>query len=161
VTFPYADYERAAEDQEYGGTVIRRRLHDIPERPEITTHDNGFDGIRVNWDGARGSTGVTLGFGRLTPGKTHRWHRHTRADEARYVVEGRFYTCSDERGAVLLNVGEHAFSPQGTWHTPRTDPTCPLMDSVWWYLGATTLEESGYELRENVEASVPDPVLPA
>lgn len=152
--FPVDDHEvaEAGRDTTAGPPPIRHRLHDVPGRPDVATPERGFDGFEVNWDGAAGATATVLGFARFPPGGTHRWHRHTRADEGGIVLTGNMYHCYDDDGRLPIAAGDAVFMPAGQWHTVDTDPRCPLVDTVWWYLGATTLDGSGYELRESATA---------
>lgn len=147
-SFPFEDYERAGPNAPVDAEPIRRKLHDGPERPEISTPEHGFDNFSVKWGGAEGARSIVLGNARFATGGRHRWHRHTKADEAFYVLSGRGHHWTDESGDVVLKGGEHCWVPCNQWHKWTMDYGDEA-DVVWWYLGARTLDESGYELRES------------
>lgn len=151
--FPEEDYEEATPEQQFGEGLPIRKLHEVPTRPDISTPENGFDGFTVNFEGAKGTESVVLGFAKFPPGSTHRWHRHTKAEEAAFVLSGTgFHNCEVER--LALEAGKDLWIPRAEWHTFETDPDCPEIDVVWWYMGTDTLDGSGYELRERQEGNV-------
>lgn len=158
VGFPVDDYEEADDDRRACADIIRWRLHEVPGRPEISTYENGFEKFDVNWDGARGARALVLGFARFGSGGTHRWHRHRTADEGGLVLAGRGHSWHDEvvpagvvPGDNVITKGSHIWHPADVWHTLKMDDGDQI-DNVWFYLGASTLEETGYELREWHEA---------
>jgi quercetin dioxygenase-like cupin family protein len=143
------DCEPAGQQEVSGGELIRHRLHEVAGRPDVATPEQGFDGLEVVWDGAAGAAAITLGFARFPPGATHRWHRHTQADEGGTILSGTMFHLFDDDGRQRLSAGDHTFMPAGQWHSVETDPSCTMVDTVWFYLGAASLAASGYELRHS------------
>lgn len=156
--FPFDAYEVSASGTDGAtGELIRWRLHEVPGRPEITTVENGFENFEVNWDGAKGARALVLGFARFGARGTHRWHRHKTADEGGLVLHGRGHSWHDADvppgvmpGENIVTDGDKIWHPANVWHT-LTMSDGDVIDNVWFYLGASTLAETGYELREWVE----------
>jgi mannose-6-phosphate isomerase-like protein (cupin superfamily) len=109
----------------------------------------GFLAMGVHWLATSETVGtrtVVLATSTFTPGGSHQLHRHSSADEFFLLLEGAGEHLT-EQGAVRLERGDLAFIPAGEWHGFRTDPGI-ITRTVYGYLGAGTLEQAGYELRE-------------
>ncbi len=152
IGFPLDDYEEVTIDVD-GPRPARRKLHQVDERADISTIENGFENFSVCWDGAAGASEIVLGYAEFPPGGQHRWHRHRAAEEGAIVLSGAAVHQTDGQ-ATKVGPGESLWIPVDQWHTDTPDPDCELLDCVWWYLGAATLEDSGYELLEDSGATV-------
>ena len=145
--FPSGDYEGAGSSARYDGELIKHRLRDVPQTPEITTPERGFIDLEVIWDGASGAENVTLGLARFKAGARHLWHRHPRGDEVIYIVSGESHHVTDERDEVLRGPA-FDFSPANEWHMmPVEEP----VECIFVYIGGASLDEVGYERREDFD----------
>ena len=79
----------------------------------------------------------------LPPGKVHLLHRHPKAEQIMYVLEGSCLALSEAEQARLKE-GDAVFIAQGEWHGVRNDTEKPAVTLII-YAGAGTLEEAGYE----------------
>ena len=89
-------------------------------------------------------------------GAAHEKHIHHRADELVYVISGKGHRWqADEEWDV--EPGDAYFIPRGTVHAALgTDPEDPLV-VVGVYVGAGSLEETGYEFIDHVRWTPPTP----
>lgn len=149
-SFPADDYEVADDSTAFGAELNRLKVHEAPVKPDVYTPERGFDGFDVSYHAADGSEAIVFGYARFWHGTQHRWHAHTSANEAAYVLSGEGYHHTDERGAELVRAGETFWIPTGQWHT-FTIEEGQEVDLVWWYLGARTIDDSGYVLRETID----------
>jgi quercetin dioxygenase-like cupin family protein len=112
--------------------------------------DAGFIGLGVFWLATKdtiGAEGFLLGASTFEPGGLHEHHRHPNGDEFLFILEGggEHLTPDD---AVTLDAGEIAYIPAGEYHGYRNKPGI-LTRTLFGYFGSGTLEEAGYEIRED------------
>jgi quercetin dioxygenase-like cupin family protein len=146
-TFPWVDYQVAIAGQDFGGAVVRHRLRERPLDPATTPHELGFDGVGIIWDGAEGARAITLGWAHFDPTGVHHMHRHPAADEAMCITVGSGMHITPERQREMLGSAyDPEFAAAGEWHHFTTGEE--RTEGIFFYLGAATLAESGYELMQ-------------
>jgi quercetin dioxygenase-like cupin family protein len=112
--------------------------------------DAGFIGLGVFWLATKdtiGSEGFLLGASTFEPGGLHEHHRHPNGDEFLFILEGGGEHLTPD-GAVRLDAGEIAYIPAGEYHGYRNKAGV-LTRTLFGYFGAGSLEEAGYEVRED------------
>ncbi len=97
----------------------------------------------INRDVA-GSRRIIMLTSELPPGKVHLLHRHPKAEQIMYVLEGSCLALS-EGEPVRLKEDDAVFIARGEWHGVSNDTDAPVVTLVI-YSGAGTLEEAGYEM---------------
>jgi quercetin dioxygenase-like cupin family protein len=119
------------------------------DRGDVLGTAGGFVDMGVRWLATTdtvGSRSLVVATSTFVPGGSHELHRHQHADEFFLVLSGAGEHLTQD-GPVRLAVGDLAFIRAGEWHGFRTDPeitTC----TVYGYLGAGSLAQAGYELRD-------------
>jgi len=96
-----------------------------------------------------GSQSLVVATSTFVPGGSHDLHRHRHADEFFLVLSGTGEHLTQD-GPVRLTAGDLAFIPAGEWHGFRTDPEITTR-TVYGYLGAGSLAQAGYDLRDGGE----------
>jgi quercetin dioxygenase-like cupin family protein len=91
-------------------------------------------------------------YGTPDPVGGHALHRHPVAEEFLYIRDGRASHLMEE-GTLPMEPGDIAFIPAGEWHGIWHEAPAATQ-SVFGYLGLTSLAAGGYELPEN--AAAPD-----
>ena len=81
------------------------------------------------------------------PGGLHEHHRHPNGDEFLFILEGGGEHLTPG-SAVRLDAGEIAYIPAGEYHGYRNKAGA-LTRTLFGYFGAGSLEEAGYEVRED------------
>jgi quercetin dioxygenase-like cupin family protein len=111
-----------------------------------TRAEHGWVDMTVKWLITRASVGsdaTVFGITEFPPGSRHEVHRHPRAEETEYLVEGEGVARvgADE---VVLRAGEIVFVPRNAYHGFRNTSLTDRAVMVWCYAGAASLEEAGY-----------------
>ena len=147
-TLPWERADAAGSDEAAGGKAFARPMHEVSDDPGAVP-DRGFHQMRVSFAAADGAAATTAGSGRWPGGHgQHMWHRHHHADELIYIYEGTAQHMTDD-GTQLLPAGGLAWVPAGEWHSMRSDDEGRDLDAIFVYLGAASLEASGYEPRHD------------
>jgi mannose-6-phosphate isomerase-like protein (cupin superfamily) len=147
-TLPWDRAQSADGRTAFDGHAFKHRLHEVDD-DAVAQPDRGFHHMKVSFAGAQGAEATTLGSGRWPGGHgQHMWHRHHHADELIYIYEGTAQHMS-ETGTELLATGHLAWVPADVWHSMRSDDDSSALDSVFFYVGAPSLEASGYEPRHD------------
>jgi quercetin dioxygenase-like cupin family protein len=110
----------------------------------------GFIGLGVFWLATKdtiGSEGFLLGASTFEPSGLHEHHRHPNGDEFLFILEGGGEHLTPD-GAVPLDAWEIAYIPAGEYHGYRNKAGV-LTRTLFGYFGAGSLEEAGYEVRED------------
>lgn len=136
------DAEHLAVDHHSLKVLVDHPPEDVP----ITRPENGWVDMSVKWLVTRSSVGSTMtvfGITEFPPGSRHEVHRHPRAEETEYLIEGEGVARvgSDD---VLLRSGEIVFVPQDAYHGFYNTSPSRRAVMVWCYAGAASLEEAGY-----------------
>lgn len=145
--FPLDDYETGGGKRDYDGDIIRHRLRQSAEDPDSTPAERGFEKVGIIWDGALGAKAITLGWAHFDAGGVHHMHRHPNADEAMCITVGSGEHVTPDRHRTML--GSHydpEFAAAGEWHQFLTADE--HTEGIFFYLGAATLDGTGYELAE-------------
>ena len=145
VVFPHESFRRAGDDDDFGGSVIKRKLRGETEDPASTPRENGFENLGIIWTGAEGAQAITLGYAHFETGGTHHMHRHPHGDEVLHVAHGVGQHVTREKVEAMEGPA-YEFSPAGEWH--KMIVTEGRMEGVFVYLGGNTLESAGYELEQ-------------
>jgi quercetin dioxygenase-like cupin family protein len=149
---PWDRAESPTEDVSEDGVVFVHRLHEIADDASAVP-DLGFHDMKVSFSGAAGAAATTLGSGRWPGGYgQHKSHLHTSADELIYILDGVGQHLTDS-GTLLLAAGDLAWVPPNEYHAMRSNDEGRDLDAVFFYVGAATLEDSGYRPREVAPSS--------
>jgi len=110
---------------------------------------DGFVGVRstlVVTAETAGAQRLLAGVARFAPGGTHVLHRHRTAGEALYVLDGdACWHLGPRSTATHVPAGALTSVEAGEWHgLVNRGPT--EATAVFFYLGAATVGEDGYEL---------------
>jgi quercetin dioxygenase-like cupin family protein len=151
--FPWVDYQVASAGEEFAGELIRHRLRQRPEDPSTTPLEQGFENVGIIWDGAEGARAITLGWAHFDARGIHHMHRHPNADEAMCITVGSGMHITPERRREMIGSSyDPEFAAAGEWH--QFDTGDGHTEGIFFYIGAATLDETGYELMEAPEAEV-------
>jgi quercetin dioxygenase-like cupin family protein len=135
------------------GKAFSRPMHAVSDDPAAVS-GRGFHQMRVSFAAAEGAQATTAGSGRWPGGRgQHMWHRHHHADELIYIYEGEAQHMTED-GTELLPAGGLAWVSANVWHSMRSDEDGSDLDAIFLYLGAPSLEASGYEPRH--DAATPE-----
>ncbi len=136
--------------EEVGGVALPKVLTGL-ETDEVELDDpaTGFIGMNARWlatDEICDTGSIVVGNSRFAPhGGAHELHRHAEAAEFFIVLSGEGAQLDADGNEVPVEVGEAALLPKGSWHGFRaTGPE--EVRAVFGFLGATSLEDAGYEL---------------
>ena len=80
----------------------------------------------------------------LKPGARHERHRHHNCDEFFIVLKGQGHIYS-EHGEEPSVEGDVVYSPRGCWHGFNNTSNEDVV-LVWGWMGAGSIEASGYEV---------------
>jgi quercetin dioxygenase-like cupin family protein len=152
-TFPWVDYQVAAAGDEPDGAIIRHRLRERPEDPATTPIEQGFQDVGIIWDGADGARAIALGWAHFDPDGIHHMHRHPNADEAMCITVGSGMHVTPDRQREMIGAQyDPEFAAAGEWH--RFDTGAEHTEGIFFYIGASTLEGTGYELMEDHSSGI-------
>jgi quercetin dioxygenase-like cupin family protein len=125
--------------------IYRTNLRDVP-KAEGLRRDQGWVDTQVQFliDKKTAGADHVVGWTVLKPGARHEGHRHRNCDAFFIVLKGQghIYTDAGEKPCVE---GDVIYSPRDCWHgfNNTSDQDVTL---VWGWMGAGSLEASGYEV---------------
>src|SRR5262245_49739613 len=131
-----------------GPPMYRTNLRNVPKVESLPREDGWVD-MQVQFLIDKRSAGAdhVVGWTVLKPGARHERHRHRNCDEFFIVLKGHGHIYSD-RGEVPSVEGDVVYSPRTCWHgfnnTSQEDVVL-----VWGWMGAGSIEASGYEVPEH------------
>src|SRR3981081_3942362 len=137
--------EGDAQGGEPAAAMYRTNLRDVPA-VEGLSRDDGWVDMQVQFLIDKKTAGAYHGVGRtvLKPGARHENHRHRHCDEFFIVIKGRgaVYTATGESPS---REGDVVYSARGGWSgcNNRSDE---YVVPVWGWMGAGSIEASGYEI---------------
>jgi mannose-6-phosphate isomerase-like protein (cupin superfamily) len=102
--------------------------------------------MRVQFLIDRKSAGAdhVVGWTVLKPGASHESHRHHNCDEFFIVLKGRGHIIT-EHGLEPSVEGDVVYSPRDCWHGFNNTSNEDVV-LVWGWMGAGSVEESGYQV---------------
>ena len=130
-----------------GPAMYRTNIRNVP-KVEGLKRDDGWVDMQVQFLVDRKSAGAdhVVGWTVLKPGARHERHLHRNCDEFFIVLKGRGHIYSD-LGEEPSGEGDVVYSPRGCWHgfnnTSQEDVVL-----VWGWMGAGSIDASGYEVPE-------------
>ncbi len=125
--------------------MYRTNIRDVPTIEGLKRKDGWVD-MQVQFLIDKKSAGAdhVVGWTVLKPGARHECHRHHNCDEFFIVLKGRGHIYTEE-GEVPSGEGDVIYSPRDCWHgfnnTSQEDVVL-----VWGWMGAGSIEASGYEV---------------
>lgn len=134
-------------------------VDDVP--PAATNPKEGWamTAFRLPISGKDGSS-TTVFHARLAPGAAHKKHYHTACDEVLYYLKGIGVAGAGE-GRIELREGSFRLCPSGVEHWGTNLGQGGVTESVGFYIGARSVEETGYVYTgELTEEDVSGPARP-
>ena len=125
--------------------MYRTNLQNVPTVTRLKRKDGWVD-MQVQFliDKASADADHVVGWTVLKPGARHERHRHHNCDEFFIVLKGHGHIYTEE-GEVPSVEGDIVYSPRTCWHcfnnTSKKDVVL-----VWGWMGAGSIEASGYEV---------------
>jgi mannose-6-phosphate isomerase-like protein (cupin superfamily) len=144
--------EGDAQGGEPAPAMYRTNLRDVPTVQGLS-RDDGWVDMQVQFliDKKTAGADHVVGWTVLKPGARHENHRHRHCDEFFIVIKGRgaVYTATGESPS---REGDVVYSPRGCWHgfNNTSDEDVVL---VWGWMGAGSIEASGYEIHPDHQRS--------
>ena len=128
-----------------GGMMYRTNIRDVP-KVEGLKRDDGWIDMQVQFLIDKKSAGAdhVVGWTVLKPGARHERHLHRNCDEFFIVIKGRGHIYSD-LGEEPSVEGDVVYSPRGCWHGFNNTSSEDVV-LVWGWMGAGSIEASGYEV---------------
>jgi mannose-6-phosphate isomerase-like protein (cupin superfamily) len=142
-----SDKEEAAKEptSKRPTTMYRTNMRDVPKATGLPRKDGWVD-MQVQFliDKKTAGADHVVGWTVLKPGARHENHRHHHCDEFFIVLKGRGHIYTD-KGEEPSGEGDVVYSPRGCWHgfNNTSDEDVVL---VWGWMGAGSIEASGYEV---------------
>jgi mannose-6-phosphate isomerase-like protein (cupin superfamily) len=131
--------------------MYRTNIKDVP-KVEGLKRDDGWVDMQVQFLIDKKSAGAdhVVGWTVLKPGARHERHLHRNCDEFFFVLKGRGHLYG-QHGEEPSGEGDVIYSPRGCWHgfNNTSDEDVVL---VWGWMGAGSIEASGYEVPEEHKA---------
>jgi quercetin dioxygenase-like cupin family protein len=128
-----------------GKSMYRTNRKTVPMVDGLKRKDGWVD-MQVQFLIDKKSAGAdhVVGWTVLKPGARHERHLHRNCDEFFIVLKGRGHIYSD-LGEEPSVEGDVIYSPRGIWHgfNNTSDEDVVL---VWGWMGAGSIEDSGYEV---------------
>lgn len=126
---------------------------DVP--PAKVRLEDGWKEMNIKWlvsEQNMGCKSAVLFKAVIKAGSAHEKHRHNYADELTYIVSGKGRRgMGEENEEWDIGPGDVCFYPRGMVHwTYGTDPEDPII-GIGVYVGAGSLEGTGYEFVERLE----------
>jgi len=120
-------------------------INDVP-KVEGLKRDDGWIDMQVQFLIDKKSAGANhvVGWTVLKPGARHENHRHLNCDEFFIVLKGQGQIYTDH-GDKPSKEGDVVYSPRGCWHGFNNTSNEDVV-LVWGWMGAGSIEESGYEV---------------
>lgn len=115
-------------------------------KPEL-----GFHHVAARWlvdAGTAQSEALIVGQSTFVPGGAHLLHRHDRAEEFFFVIEGTGVHLVDGQ-QIAMTPGDIVFTTRDEWHGFRNTGSRPVR-AVFGYFGASRLDAAGYEVHSDV-----------
>ena len=127
--------------------MYRTNMKDVPKVEGLKREDGWID-MQVQFLVDKKSAGAdhVVGWTVLKPGASHDSHRHHNCDEFFIVLKGKGHIYT-ENGEQPSSEGDVVYSPRTCWHgfNNTSDEDVVL---VWGWMGAGSIEASGYEVPE-------------
>jgi quercetin dioxygenase-like cupin family protein len=125
--------------------MYRTNLRDVPKVDGLR-RDDGWIDMQVQFLIDKKSAGANhvVGWTVLKPGARHENHRHRNCDEFFIVLKGKGMIYTDH-GDKPSGEGDVVYSPRGCWHGFNNTSTDDVV-LVWGWMGAGSIEDSGYEV---------------
>ena len=137
--------QERAEERMKGSPMYRTNMRDVPKVEGLQRKDGWVD-MQVQFLIDKKSAGAdhVVGWTVLKPGARHERHLHRNCDEFFIVLKGHGHIYSDQ-GEEPSGQGDVVYSPRGCWHgfNNTSDQDVVL---VWGWMGAGSIEASGYEV---------------
>ena len=137
----------AKEGAKQATAMYRTNLRDVPTVQGLR-RDEGWVDMQVQFliDKKTAGADHVVGWTVLKPGARHENHRHHNCDEFFIVIKGRgtIYTATGEKPS---GEGDVVYSPRGCWHGFNNTSNEDVV-LVWGWMGAGSIEDSGYEVPE-------------
>ena len=126
--------------------MYRTNLRDVPKAEGLKRADGWVD-MQVQFliDKKSADADHVVGWTVLKPGARHENHRHRNCDEFFIVLKGHGMIYTD-KGDTPSAQGDVVYSPRGCWHGFNNTSSEDVV-LVWGWMGAGSIEASGYELR--------------
>ena len=96
-----------------------------------------------------------VGWTVLKPGASHEAHLHRNCDEFFIVLKGKGHIIT-EQGLEPAGEGDVVYTPRGCWHGFNNTSGEDVV-LVWGWMGAGSIEASGYEVPEGDRWAVRHP----
>ena len=130
-----------------GAAMYRTNISDVP-KVEGLKRDDGWIDMQVQFLIDKKSAGAdhVVGWTVLKPGASHECHRHRNCDEFFIVLKGKGHIITD-KGLEPSGEGDVVYSPRGCWHGFNNTSSEDVV-LVWGWMGAGSIEASGYEVPE-------------
>jgi len=128
-------------------TMYRTNIKNVPKVEGLKRADGWVD-MQVQFLVDKKTAGAdhVVGWTVLKPGARHERHLHRNCDEFFIVLKGHGHIYG-EHGEEPSGEGDVVYSPRGCWHgfNNTSDEDVVL---VWGWMGAGSIEASGYEVPE-------------
>jgi mannose-6-phosphate isomerase-like protein (cupin superfamily) len=131
-----------------GAPMYRTNIRNVP-KVEGLRRDDGWVDMQVQFliDKKAAGADHVVGWTVLKPGARHERHLHRNCDEFFIVLKGRGHIYSD-LGEEPSAEGDVVYSPRGCWHGFNNTSNEDVV-LVWGWMGAGSIEDSGYEVPAN------------
>jgi mannose-6-phosphate isomerase-like protein (cupin superfamily) len=128
-----------------GAAMYRTNLKNVPKVEGLQRKDGWVD-MQVQFLIDKKSAGAdnVVGWTVLKPGARHERHLHKNCDEFFIVLKGCGHIYSD-LGEEPSGEGDVVYSPRGCWHGFNNTSSEDVV-LVWGWMGAGSIEDSGYEV---------------
>jgi mannose-6-phosphate isomerase-like protein (cupin superfamily) len=128
-----------------GPPMYRTNLRNVRKVESLPSEDGWVD-MQVQFliDKETAGADHVVGWTVLKPGARHERHRHHNCDEFFIVIKGRGHIYSD-LGEEPSVEGDVVYSPRGCWHGFNNTSNEDVV-LVWGWMGAGSIEASGYEV---------------
>ena len=138
-----------------GAKMFRTNIKDVP-KVEGLKRDDGWIDMQVQFLIDKKSAGAdhVVGWTVLKPGASHECHRHRNCDEFFIVLKGQGHIITD-KGLEPSGEGDVVYSPRGCWHGFNNTSSEDVV-LVWGWMGAGSIDASGYESRRKAVTSERD-----
>jgi mannose-6-phosphate isomerase-like protein (cupin superfamily) len=135
-----------------GAKMYRTNIRDVP-KVEGLKRDDGWIDMQVQFLIDKKSAGAdhVIGWTVLKPGASHECHRHRNCDEFFIVLKGKGHIITG-KGLEPSGEGDVVYSPRGCWHGFNNTSNEDVV-LVWGWMGAGSIDASGYEVPEGGHAS--------
>ena len=132
--------------------MYRTNMRDVPTVEGLKRKDGWVD-MQVQFLIDKKSAGAdhVVGWTVLKPGARHENHRHHNCDEFFIVLKGHGHVCTD-KGEEPSGEGDVVYSPRTCWHGFNNTSNEDVV-LVWGWMGAGSIEASGYEVDPASHAS--------